>query len=472
MYPKLINVRSIRGFANYALFDRDDPSTANRVEWTHTLNLSTENPHTAWRIMEATHMDADRLKSAAGIPSTGNKVKTAFRHLVLSWHPEQKSSLTKEDMILAAEGALKAIKAHKCQTLIIAHNDTQHPHIHIIYSRISPHDGTALLEHNNFKKLSRWAGAYERQHGKIYFEQRELNNEARDRGEFPQKSRVIPRQIIEADKVARQAANDNPTRREQLKMAFTERIRALSARTFDLARAHKQAWIDLQDRHKALRAEIDEKARKGQAAARGLIIETYRPLWRELRERQSAETARFKEREATTLGRFSNLFRSIDITRSAAGEERPRIMTQLWRGLSSSAEREAMMKRAQEKDHQQLLARQRAHIRQTMLPLAANKRLERYAAALAYKSERATLAFVQSGEKAKNRAEWHQLSQDRDTAYAELARSLDRTQRFNDSADPEAAYRRSLARRAKVIREAPAPAQDQDNKPDRDQERD
>lgn len=460
MYPKIIKVKSIRGFAAYALTDRDNQATATRVAWTHTLNIPTSNPQTAWRIMEATDMDADRLKAQAGIPATGAKIKSAFRHLVLSWHPEQKDTLTKEHMIMAAEGALKVLGAHKAQTLIIAHNDTAHPHIHIVYSRISPENGTALRDFNEWKKLSRWASAYERQHGKIYFEQRQLNNEARARGEFPEKSRAVPRQIIAADQVARQAANDNPTKREALKEHFTQRIREMSARTFALAERHKQQWAELQQRHKDLRSAIEETARKGKAAARAAIIETYRPLWRSLREKERQETAGFEAREKTFLGRFSNLFRNIDIARSAADGERPRIMTQLWQGLSSSAERQAMLTRTQERRQQQLLARQRNEIRQTMLPVIANKRLERYAAAESYKQNRESLAFVHAGEKAKNRAEWKQIALDRDTAYAELARSLERQQTFNDRADPAAAYRRSLIERGKVIEPKPAPEQD------------
>lgn len=473
MYPKILKVRSIRGYSNYALHDRDNPATSNRVAWTHVINIPTDNPHTAWRVMESTVMDADRLKTQAGLPLTGRQVKSPYRHLMLSWHPEQKTTLTQEDMILAAQGALKVLGAHKCQTLIVSHNDTPHPHVHIVYNRISPENGLALRDFNEWKKLSRWAAAYEKQHGKIYFEQRDLNNQARDRGEFPEKSRGVPRQIMDADKVARQAANDNPTRREALKKKLTEKFRHLSAHTHDVKRRHADAWGDLQAAHKALRYDIEERARKGQAAVREAIVRTYRPLWRALRQAENSEKAQFESREATTLGKLSNLFRSIDITRSAADGERPRIMTQLWKGLTSSAERQAMLDKLQTRRQQALIAQQRAEIRTHMLPVAANRRLERYEAALSYKQDRETLAFTQAGEKAKLRAQWHQLSLDRKKAYDQLARAPDHQRSFNDKADPVAAYKKSLAERAaKLQQDGQKPAPEQNNKPDRDQERD
>lgn len=469
MYPKLLKVKSIRGFAAYVLRDRDNPVTQERVEWTHTLNVPTANPETAWRVMEATDMDSSRLKAQAGLPSTGRKVSSAFRHLVLSWHPEQRTRLTKEDMILAAEGALKILGAHKCQTLVVAHNDTPHPHIHIVYNRVSPETGIALPEFNNWKKLSRWAQSYERQHGKIYFEQRVLNNQARDRGEYPEKSRGVPRQIMEADKVARQAANDNPNKREALKKAFTLRIRALAADAHALKRAHADQWHSLQAEHRALRRDIDDRARKAQAAARREIVDTFRPLWKAMHQARKEETAQFKAREATRLGRISNLLRNIDIARSAADGPRPSLMTRLWRGLMSSAERQALLEQSHARQEQQLLARQRADIRQSILPIAVNKRLERYAAAQQYKSDRADLAFKQTGERAKIRAQWHQLSLDRKAAYEQLSRTQAPQQTFNQAADPAQAYRKMLAERGKAL-DQQKPAREQNN--DQEQEHD
>lgn len=467
MYAKLINVRSVRGYANYALYDTDNRATSNRVAWTHTLNLATDNPHTAWRIIEATDMEADRLKLAAGKKLTGNKVDAAFRHLVLSWHPEQKASLDKDTMIAAAAGALRALGAQKCQTLIVAHNDSDHPHIHILYSRISPQNGLALTTYNEHKKLSRWAQAYEKQHGKIYFEQRELNNAARDRGEFPERRRPIPRLVIEADKTARQAANDNPTQREALKQKLTAQVRALGAEGHRLKRKHRREWEEMQARHKDRRAAIEEKTRKAQAATRQTIVERYRNAWRQLRALEATETEQFNAREKTRVGRLSNLLRSLTIGHSAIDGPRPSIATQIWRGLTSAEERKSRLEQTQQRRQQSLIAHQRTAIRAAVLPIAAEKRLDRVNAARDYKTDRESLAFTQKGETAKLKARWHQLALDRDKAYAELAASLARQQSFNEKANPA----RSPEHLFKP-RQAPTPVPEQNNTRDRDQERD
>lgn len=467
MYAKLIKVRSVRGYANYALHDTDNRATANRVAWTHTLNLATDDPHVAWRIIEATDMEADRLKLAAGKKLTGNKVDASFRHLVLSWHPEQKDSLDKESMVAAAVGALRALGAQKSQTLIVAHNDSDHPHVHILYSRISPENGLALTTFNEHKKLSRWAQAYEKQHGKIYFEQRVLNNDSRDRGEFPEKRRPIPRQIVDADKVARRAANDNPTQREALKAKLVTRARALSADGFDLKRRQGREWKGMQEGHRARRAAIEDKASKAQAAARQRIVETYRNAWRQLRAIEAKETELFTAREKTRLGRLSNMFRSISIHHAAIDGPKPSIMTRIWRGLTSADERKAVLERTHKQRQSVLLNHQRAAIRAEVLPIAAEKRLDRINAARDYKTDREALAFKHAGERAKLKAQWHQFAQDRTKSYEALATSLERQQTFNEKAKPERRTTDHLFRPRQVT-----PAREQNNERDRDQERD
>lgn len=468
MYAKLIKVRSVRGYANYVLHDTDNPATANRVAWTETLNLGTTNPHTAWRIIEATDMEADRLKLAAGKKLTGNKVDASFRHLVLSWHPEQKHSLDKDSMVAAAMGALRALGAQNCQTLIVAHNDSDHPHIHILYNRISPKNGLALGTYNEHRKLSRWQQTYEKQHGKIYFEQRVLNNAARDRGEFPEKRRPIPRQIVDSDKVARQAANDNPTQREALKLKLTTRARALSAEGFEVKRRHALEWKEMQEGHRTHRAAIEDNARKAQTAARQRIVETYRNAWRQLRAIETKETEIFTARENTRFGRLSNLFRTINVAHSAIDGPKPSIMTRIWRGLTSAEERKAMMEHTHQQRQQALLNHQRAAIRAAVLPIAAEKRIERINAARDYKTDRESLAFKHHGERAKLKAQWHQFGKDRTEEYTALAASLERKQIFNEKANPE----RHSTDHLFEPRQVPTPAREQNNVRDQEQERD
>ena len=175
MIPKLIRGASFKGAAAYLLHDKN-AATAERVDWTHTRNLASPDPDTAWRVMAATALDADRLKALAGVKNTGRKSDKAVLHLVLSWHPDEAQGLDPAQMLAAAESALAALGAEDRQALIIAHNDNSHPHLHILCNRVSPEDGRMLPSSKEKLKLSRWAEAYEKARGRIFCEERVLNN--------------------------------------------------------------------------------------------------------------------------------------------------------------------------------------------------------------------------------------------------------------------------------------------------------
>ena len=69
---------SFKGAAAYYLHDKD-ASTSERVAWTATQNLVTDNPEMAWRIMAATAKDQARLKEQAGGRTTGRKSADVVR---------------------------------------------------------------------------------------------------------------------------------------------------------------------------------------------------------------------------------------------------------------------------------------------------------------------------------------------------------------------------------------------------------
>lgn len=466
MTPKILKGRSFKGAAAYLLHDVADHETSNRVVWTMTRNLATQKPDTAWRVMAATALDAPRLKKEARIKNTGRKQQFTVKHLVLSWHPEEKDTLTREDMEAAIEGALAAIKATERQALIIAHNDTAHPHVHILINR-TLENGTLLDDSKEYENLQDWALTYQRQRNQTYCPERELNAAAKKRRE-PTNYEKIPRQIVDADKVLRRAANDNPDRRTALKAKHLEQARAQAARGHALKKRHSEAWKALEEQHVARRRAIGENARKGQAAAKRMIIETFRPEWRTLKLEQAEEARAFAEREKSTFGRMSNLFRNIDIGRSALEGDRPSILSQLWRGVQSSDARKAMLDKAHARAGQALETRQRKAIRAAMLPVLTQKQLQTRAASLEYNHARADLIFVQMGERAKLRVEWQQLVNQRATDYAELRASLERTEAFNQKAAPKSLF--DQIRDQLKSQPDQTPAREQNN--DRDQERD
>ena len=62
---------SFKGLAAYLLHDKDQATTSDRVAWVETVNIATQSPQAAWRVMALTAMDAARLKEQAGVKRPG-----------------------------------------------------------------------------------------------------------------------------------------------------------------------------------------------------------------------------------------------------------------------------------------------------------------------------------------------------------------------------------------------------------------
>lgn len=465
MIVKILHGRSFKGAAAYLLHGKNGEPLSSRVAWTVTRNLATSNPETAWRVMAAVAIDGPQRKKEAGIRNTGRKQKNVVKHLMLSWHPEERETLTREDMEAAIEGALAALNAQNQQALVISHNDKGHMHVHVLFNR-SLENGTLLDDSNEWNNLSDWAREYQRQRDQDYCPQRELNAEARARGEHT-KFRKTPRKLIEAAKLAGHVANDND-RRIALVEKHRELARQQAARSGRLKDRHKAQWDDLQAQYLARRRSAKEKARKGQEAARNQIIGTFRPEWQDLKRQELDERRQFERREKSTFGRLSNLFRNIDITRSAADGEKPSILTQLWRGISSAEHRKAMMAAQQAERRHELEARQRKAIRAAMLPVITTHRMESEIAIRDYHQGRADLNFSQAGERAKNKADWAQLISRRERDFVNLKDSLERVGHYNENADPMSFLER-IAERAQGLR-MHGPTPENDNDPEQEQD--
>ena len=469
MIPKVMKGRSFKGAAAYLLHDTHDHGTAERVTWTQTLNLATRNPDTAWKVMAATAMNAEQLKAEAGIKATGRKTQHSVLHLVLSWHPEEKPHLTREEMSAAAENAIHALGGSDRQALIIGHNDSPHPHIHILLNRHCPATGRILPSSKEKLKLSHWAQTYERTRGKIYCEERVHNNDSRQRGDFTRGLRPVPRQIVEAAKVLRAASNDNPDRLTQLKDAQRQKIRDLGARTRTLKRAHADSWQQLQATDRARRQRLEQQTARALAQARQTLIERYRPLWRDLRAREETARAAFQEREKTQFGRLRNAFKSISTDHSVLEGPKPNIVSHLWRTLTSASDRAAQHERQIQRERSALTAQQRIAIREALIPVHTHHQLAQRKAAERYRVERMTLIEMQTVERNAMRHEWRTLSSQQKAQTKALQASLGGKRAFVQNSEA-----RSLVERLKTqsaARGAPAKAPEQDNERDQELER-
>ena len=151
--------------------------TADRVMWSDAVNVGEQTPDAAWRDMYETWDERTRLKREAGVDLRGRDNQKPVLHYTLSWAPGE--TPTPEHMKEAALSSLIALKLGEHQAVMAAHNDKDHLHVHIMVNTVHPETGrTASLKYSRME-LSRWAEAYEREHG-IQCQQRIDNNALRE----------------------------------------------------------------------------------------------------------------------------------------------------------------------------------------------------------------------------------------------------------------------------------------------------
>ena len=96
MVPVLTNGgRSFKGAALYYLHDKRaageaERLTTARIAWAETVNLMTDDPERAWRMMATTAMAQAELKRAAGIKAGGRKLENPVLAYSLAWHPDER----------------------------------------------------------------------------------------------------------------------------------------------------------------------------------------------------------------------------------------------------------------------------------------------------------------------------------------------------------------------------------------------
>lgn len=80
----------------------------------------------------------------------------------IQWRGDELAHDDRTTMMDAAENALRILKLDHLQAIIVAHNDTAHPHVHVVVNRVNPETGimTAIAA-PDVRKLNKWADAFE-----------------------------------------------------------------------------------------------------------------------------------------------------------------------------------------------------------------------------------------------------------------------------------------------------------------------
>lgn len=199
------------------------------------------DPQLMVRCMQGLAADAAILKSLAGVPASGRKLSNPYEHVVLSW-PEGAEPPSRAHALDTVQGALDALGLDdRHRGIVVAHADTDSPHVHVLVSRVCPETGRAVkVTKPAVRRLQRWAVDYERRTGGV----------------------VI----------------DNRVRRQQARAAFTAEVAALKA-----AGVPEKDAVDVARKNNPLPPQRPRSERR--RAGRQMHTATERVEWRELSER-------------------------------------------------------------------------------------------------------------------------------------------------------------------------------------------
>ena len=227
---------------------------AGRVAWSETRNVAAADPRQAARVMAATASRSEDLKELAGVKAGGRALEKPVCHYSLSWGKDEKPNL--QEMGRAVAESLEKMGLADRQAVMIAHRDTEHPHVHVVVNRVSVEDGRAAKLGNSYLKLSRWAEGYEREQGRIRCPQRVENNAGRDRGEWVRCASMKP------GRYRRGPGRESENRRRHSPAGRNARDEAavLGRREFvrHLEQGQRQQWGQLYRRHEQERRKLSQ----------------------------------------------------------------------------------------------------------------------------------------------------------------------------------------------------------------------
>ena len=415
MLGKIVSGSSFKGAALYHLHDKRLEGekvrlTDDRVAWTETMNLRTSDPEKAWRIMVATAENQASLKKTAGMKMTGRKLTKPVYTYSLAWHPEQKPS--QAEMLGAAKDTLKALGMEEHQALIVCHNDTAHPHVHVILNRVHPETGLAAKTSQDRLKLSRWAEAYERAGGKIYCEERVINNVRRDQGEFV-KTESVPRQTFEMAEAVRPALNDNREIAERIKLEQKQKDAALNQYGREITARHKTALGELATLYREAKTEVTRSLRTELAATKQALKEAQLPEWKKLYWEQWKETRRFERQDQTLVGLVGHALQAGRLE----GESR---IGGFFRAMVSADRRLAPIEAAQARARGEMGKSTHQAMKAAVGTLRAEYRPIYQATYGEYQEARSELLVRQQGERDQLKAMWTVRHEDRRQSLQQL----------------------------------------------------
>jgi hypothetical protein len=259
--------RSFKDAVAYIIHDPDGAKTAERVLFTETRNLRTDDPEKAAKVMAYTAHHAAELKEAAGIKATGRKTNAPVYHLSLSWVQGERP--TQAEMMEAGTAILEKLGYGEHEAVFAAHGDKAHLHLHIIVNRINPETGRTHNPPDDYSVLQSWGHEYDKARGLEHLSPERAAKYEKDpekRAEYQRMAEEVRRSKGTAHSKARAdweaaagATHPKSKRYLDIKAEFAERIKNLVRKGRDNAVRHSGQWEEIKARQVSERTALWDK---------------------------------------------------------------------------------------------------------------------------------------------------------------------------------------------------------------------
>lgn len=259
---------SFAGAVGYITHDVGKNST-ERVTFTEVLNMRTNDPEKAAKVMAWTALHATQLKEVAGLKATGRKSENPVYHFSLNWEPGE--TVPHQEMVATAKSALAALGYENHEAVLAVHTDKPHQHIHVVVNRINPETGKTHNPNNDYEALQRWAYQYEKDRGRVVCLDRAIKYEKEKslKAEYTRRLSAEldtgkvreskPRPQWQAEK---EATHPKSKVYLEVKANFADRVRALAKSGRDTAARHSKEWDELKARHEVEKLALQAKQRE------------------------------------------------------------------------------------------------------------------------------------------------------------------------------------------------------------------
>ena len=476
--------RSFKGLHTYCSHDVD-AKTNERVEWTETRNLGTDNPDLAWKLMARTAQNQNQIKQDAGIKPGPAPKDGPVLHVVLSFDKDE--PVDRETIKTAADEFLSQLGvdpgkmrsknkpkrrqfADEHQVVMYTHTDTKNTHVHLMINRVHPQTGVLLPSNRDQIKAQKWALEFSKRHGtEKKTPAREQNYEARKEGDFVKGPKRKTRNQFDLDKAIAASSNDNDRVAAFIQSERTKNA-AIAKRGRDLKHRHDAEWNKLvgEDKQQAIKLKTEHQSEVSKAKIANR--KAYRPRFEELYREQAAERTKFDEMEKSLIGRGANMLKAYGLAANDPDLSKTTALGRALKVVTGTKGREEVFDRAQAQERSTLKREQSDSLAEDIGKLKTS-----YADKCAAKDK----TFVDSSAKliSKHRSEiadlktaWKERKADRSEALYALSINSGQN-RLTANVGLKQDYIDDLLLRLKMREEmskTPEHAQEQDNARDKD----